>query len=179
MQRTLQGQVRQARMIVRPAAERPVEFGICRLDWDIVDGGEATLHQSCRIIFPVLVAIRAKPVPAVVMPFIRVAHRDSIAVKCPQFLDEPIIQFLGPFPGQECDNFPATDDELRSITPTAVGCIGQRDLFRVAAIPTVFREADLLNGGFPCEWRTKSSGVISILLCRSSRSDRTFTCIGG
>jgi len=36
MQRTLQGQVRQARMIVRAAAERPVEFGICRLDWDIV-----------------------------------------------------------------------------------------------------------------------------------------------
>jgi len=31
MQRTLQGQVRQARMIVRPAAERPVELGSAAL----------------------------------------------------------------------------------------------------------------------------------------------------
>jgi hypothetical protein len=40
----LQPQVRQARMIVRATAERPMEFAICRLHWEIVDGSEAALH---------------------------------------------------------------------------------------------------------------------------------------
>src|ERR1700694_5031841 len=75
-QRTLQAQVRQARMIVGAAAEGRRKFTICFLDWEIIDGSEAALHQSHSIKFPVLVAIGAKPAPAVVMPFIRIAHRD-------------------------------------------------------------------------------------------------------
>ncbi len=131
-----------------------MKFAICRIDWEIVDGGVATLHQSCRIIFPVLVAIGAKPAPAVVMPFIRIAHRESIAGEGPQFLYQPIIEFFGPLAGQECGNFCSANDELRSITPAAVGGIGERHLFRIAAIPTIFRKADLLNGSFLREWRS-------------------------
>ena len=42
----LQPQVRQARMIVRSAAERPMKFAICRIDWEIVDGGVSTLLKA-------------------------------------------------------------------------------------------------------------------------------------
>jgi hypothetical protein len=56
-------------MIVGAAAERPVELAFALLDREIVDAGDAQAHQAVFVEFPILVAVAAEPVAAVVMPF--------------------------------------------------------------------------------------------------------------
>lgn len=70
------------------------------------------MHQPVGREFPVLVAVGAKPLAAVVMPFIGKSDRDAIAGKGPEFLDQPIVQFARPFAGQECDDLGAADRKL-------------------------------------------------------------------
>jgi hypothetical protein len=38
------------------------------------------------------------------MPLVCKTHGNAIFVKCPQLLDEPIVQFLRPFSGEKGDN---------------------------------------------------------------------------
>src|SRR3984893_10672558 len=84
-------------MIVGAAAERPVELAFAFLDREIVDAGDAKAHQAVFVEFPILVAIAAEPVAAVVMPFIGKAHGDAVAVESPDFLDQPVVAFARPF----------------------------------------------------------------------------------
>jgi hypothetical protein len=51
------------------AVSEPFEFAICLFDGEVVNAGEPPLHQTCSVIFPVLVAERAEPASAVIMPF--------------------------------------------------------------------------------------------------------------
>jgi len=48
------------------------------LDRKIVDAGDAQAHQAAFVEFPILVAIAAEPMAAVVVPFIGKAHGDAI-----------------------------------------------------------------------------------------------------
>src|SRR5205809_888566 len=86
--RDLQSQFRQTGMVVRPPSERPMEFALALHDRQIVDAGEAALHQPVRIEFPVLVAIGPIPMTAVVVPLIGKAHCDPIVGEGPDFLDQ-------------------------------------------------------------------------------------------
>ena len=56
-------------------------------DWEIVNAGNASPHQSLLIKFPILVAIAAEPIAAVVMPFVSKPYRYTVLAKCPDFLD--------------------------------------------------------------------------------------------
>jgi len=78
-------------MIVGAAPQRPVKFALGFADREVVNAGKTASHEAIRVEFPVLVSIRTKPVPAVVMPFVREADGYSILVESPQFLDEPIL----------------------------------------------------------------------------------------
>src|SRR6188508_3008280 len=90
--RTLQSQVREARMLVRAAPERPAVLSFALGDREVVDARDAPAHVAERIELPVLVAVRAEPGPRIVVPFICKAHGDAVVVKRPQLLDEPVAE---------------------------------------------------------------------------------------
>ena len=54
----------------------------------------------------------------VVVPFVSEAYGDPVARKRPQFLDQPVVQLLGPLTREESDNFASPVNELRSIPPS-------------------------------------------------------------
>jgi hypothetical protein len=51
-------------MIIRAAAERPVELALGCTDRQIIDAGNAAAHQAVLVEFPILIAIAAEPVSA-------------------------------------------------------------------------------------------------------------------
>src|SRR6266576_3168181 len=103
--------------------------------------------------FPVLVAIAAEPIAAVVMPFIGKAHGDAVLAESPDFFDQAVIELALPFARQKRLDGGAALQKLRAITPAAVGRVRQRDAGRIACIPGVFGETRLLRGGLAGEGR--------------------------
>lgn len=152
-------------MFVGTTAQRPTEPAIGLSDRVFVDSGEALFHQADGIELPVLVAVSAKPLTAVVMIFIGETHGDAVAGEGPEFLDESIIEFTRPFALQERLDFRAAAQELGTVAPAAVGCIGQGDPRRIAAVPRVLGRTNLLDGTF-----LRSGGrVMTCLLLRLAR----------
>ena len=133
--------------------KRPEEFPIRVFDGQVVDAGVTPLHHAGFIKFPVLVAISAKPVPAVVMTFVRKPHRDPVVCERPEFLDETVVVFFRPFPGEEGDDVSPADNELRPVSPMTVFGIAQTNMLRIATVPIIFGQPDFGDGGFTCERR--------------------------
>ena len=130
-----------------------MELALGFLDREVIDAGEALLHQPIVGELPVLVAVRAKPVPGIVMPFVSEAHRYPVLGEGPELLDEAIIELLHPFARQERDDLGATAEKLRPVSPVAVRGVDQRNQFRVAGIPAVLRASDLLHGSLTAKGR--------------------------
>src|SRR5260221_8025822 len=108
-------------MIVGPATGRPVILALAVRDAEIVDAGDAQPHQAVLVELPVLVAVAAIPVAAVVVPFIGEAHGDAVVAKRPDLFDQAVVQLLDPLAGQEgFDRLPALN-ELGAVAPAAVG----------------------------------------------------------
>jgi 2-keto-3-deoxy-L-rhamnonate aldolase RhmA len=78
-----------------------VVFALALFDWQIVDAGDAQTHQAMLVEFPVLVAVAAEPVAAVVVPFIGKAYGDAVLSKGPDLLDQPVVEFMLPFACQK------------------------------------------------------------------------------
>src|SRR5690348_10373266 len=104
-------------MIVWPSPKGPTVFPVGFTDRQIVDRSQPPLHFAGGVEFPVLVAVRAEPVTAVIMPFIGKAHGDPVVAKRPYFLDQAVIEFLGPFACEKGDDLGASVDELRPVSP--------------------------------------------------------------
>jgi hypothetical protein len=150
-------------VIVGPAAERPAELAVGLGNRVFVDAGDAPLHQPIRVELPVLVAIGAEPVAAVVTIFIGEADGDTIARMRPNLLDQAIIEFPRPFAGQKSLDLIAAGDELGAVSPTTVSCVGKRDARRVAGVPGVLGRPRFLGCGFIGEgWQ--GGRLIGILL---------------
>src|SRR5215471_9184586 len=107
-------------------------------DWEIVNAGNASAHQSFLIKFPVLVAVASEPIAAVVMPFVSKPYCDTVIAKCPDFLNQAVIQLFAPLARQKCFNGGAALKEFRSISPDAVHRIRKRDTTGIARIPCIF-----------------------------------------
>src|SRR3954447_7389079 len=88
-------------MIVGAAAERPVILTLAFVDREVVDAGDAQPHQALLVEFPVLVAVAAEPVAAVVVPFIGEAHGDAIVAERPHLLDQAVVELAVPLARQE------------------------------------------------------------------------------
>ena len=58
----------------------------------LVDAGDASPHEAVIVELPVLVAVGAEPVVAVVVELVGKAHGDAVARKCPH-LDQPVVEF--------------------------------------------------------------------------------------
>src|SRR5258707_15892228 len=82
----LQPEIAQGRLIVRATAERPMVFAVALLVWNVVDAGNTKPHPAMLIEFPVLVAITAEPMPAIVMPLLGEAYSLAVLADRPDFL---------------------------------------------------------------------------------------------
>ena len=103
-------------MIIGAAPQRPVEFAFALADGQIIDAGKAVLHQAVFGELPVFIAIRAIPVAAVIVPFIGIAHGNTVFGKGPELLDQSIVQFAFPFPGQKRFDCGAPGKEIGTIS---------------------------------------------------------------
>ena len=121
----LQTEFGKRRMIVRATPKWPMILALVFLKWQIVDAGDAPLHESELIKLPVFVALRAPPLSGAVMPFVGKAYGNAVAVICPQFLDEPIVQFVVPLSGQKLNDGCAARQELGAIAPHRIWRIGE------------------------------------------------------
>src|SRR2546427_11120810 len=111
------------------------------------------------------------------MPFVCKTDGNAIVIKCPQLLNEPIVQFLRPLASKKGDNLCSSVHKLRPISPSRVGCISERYFLRITRIPTVLSQVNLLNRGLAGEWWHGWAGRhgFSLLCCirlRSTRSGR-------
>src|ERR1700726_1757851 len=109
-------------------------FAIALLDGNIIDASDAKPHQAMLVEFPVLIAVPAEPITAVVVPLIGEAPGDAVLAKRPALLDQAVVEFAAPLAGQErFDGLPAAQ-EFRAVSPAAVGRIGKRNAGGVAGI---------------------------------------------
>src|SRR3954470_13544087 len=99
-------------MLVRPASKRPVVLAIRGQNGKVVDGCKSRRHKPIVVEFPVLIAVGAIPVIRVIVPLVSQAYRDPVRGKRPQFLDEPVVQLLGPLTREESDDFVSSVDEF-------------------------------------------------------------------
>ena len=112
-----------------------MELTILWGDRQVVDARDAHVDQALLIEGPILVAVAAKPLPAIIMPFIGEAHGDGFIAKRAQFLHQPVVQLALPLKTQKgLDGLPPLN-ELRPVAPAAVGCVGQSHACRIAAVP--------------------------------------------
>ena len=135
-------------MVIRTSAQRPVKQALRRFYRHIVDAGEAALHQTIRLEFPVFITVRAIPVARIIMPFIGIAHGDTVFRKCPQLFDQTIIQLFFPFALQECLCCLTVSGKLRAVSPLGIQRIGKCDFGRVATVPAILCQSDFFDGTF-------------------------------
>jgi len=160
-------------MIVGPATQRPVILAFAFFDWQVIDARDAQTHQPVLIELPVLVAIAAKPIAAIIVPFVGEANRDSVLAKRPNLLDQAVIELAIPLARQKCFDFRSTVDKLGAITPATVRRVGERDPGRIARVPCIFGHSHFLRGGLGDEGRQRRAihraGLIH--LARQARDD--------
>src|SRR5262249_55740110 len=107
---------------------------------------------------PVLVAIAAKPVAGIVVPFVCKAHGDPVVAERPHFLDQPIVELAIPFAREKRLNRLAAVNELGAVAPDAVDGIAEGDAGGIARAPVVCGGARVLGGGGGCERRQRWAG---------------------
>src|SRR5499426_3627375 len=112
-------------------------------------------HQTVFIELPILIAVGSKPVSRIVMTFISEANGDPIVLKGPQLLDQSVVEFPRPFAPKKGDDLLPADEEFGPVAPPALFAVGKSHFFRITGIPGIFRQTDLLNGGFVSEWRQR------------------------
>src|ERR1700730_7464257 len=111
------------------------------------------MHQSVFVVIPVFVPVRAKPIARVVMPLVGKPNRDPAPVKCPQLLNQTVVDFLPPLASEEFDNCRAPLSKLSAIAPPAIDGVGQSHLLRITRSPAILCQANFLSGRFAGKWR--------------------------
>src|SRR3546814_10338084 len=116
----------EGRLVVGTTAQRPAEQALALADRQVVDAGDARVHQAVRVEFPVLVAVAAEPGAMLVLPFVGEAHCDPVLVEGPQGLGQPVLALALPFALQERRDLVAALQEFRAVAPAAVGRVRQQ-----------------------------------------------------
>src|ERR1700730_6130141 len=138
-------------MVIGASTEGPVIFALALFDRQVVDAGDPPSHQALFVELPILVAIATKPVAGIVVPFICKAHGYPVVAKCPDLLDQPIVQLTIPFAREKRLDVLAATNEFCAVTAGAVQRIARRDFGRIASVPGILGEARLLRGGLGCK----------------------------
>ena len=117
---SLQTQFTQTSVIIGPASERPAVLSIRFLNRQVIDTGEASTHQAAFVKFPVFVSVGTEPVSRVIVPLVCEPDRNAVVSECPQFLNQPIVEFPRPFALEKRDDFVSSIYEFRTIPPSAM-----------------------------------------------------------
>lgn len=67
--------------------------------------------------------------PAVIVPLVFEAHRDSVRAKGPECLLRPVIEFALPLAGHERHDCGAAAQQLGAVPPVGIVGVGQRQAF--------------------------------------------------
>ena len=135
-------------------AERPAEQPIGLADRHVIDACFTTAHQALGVELPLLVTMRAIPVPGIVVPFVLKPHGDAIVRDGPEFLYQTVIELPGPFAPQELDDCRPTLKKFGPIAPPAIFGMGERDspgwrVFQASSAIRPFCAAvSTVNGGW-------------------------------
>src|SRR3954469_8324451 len=113
----LKAQIAERWVVVGAPTEEPVIFALPTFDRQVVDAGNPPSHQALFVELPILVAIAAKPVAGIVVPFICKAHGNPVVAKPPDLLDQPILQLANPLAYEERLNSLAAANELGAVAP--------------------------------------------------------------
>lgn len=132
-------------MVVRPSAERPVKPAVGFSDRVFVDAGVTRPHQAVFGKLPILVPVGPEPLAAVIVIFVGVAHRDPVARECPEFLDQAVVEFLFHL-RSERPRLQRGSLRIRHDCASSIHRVGERYPGRIAAVPAIFRKADLFDG---------------------------------
>jgi hypothetical protein len=132
-------------MIIRTATKWPMILAFRFLNWQVIDGRKPKSHQAIAIILPVLIAVGAKPVFGIVVPFVGETHGDAVAIVSPKLFDQSVVQLFGPFAFQKLNDFLSSFRELGAISPTGINGVSKGDPLRITSVPGVFRQSDFLN----------------------------------
>src|SRR5215467_5595668 len=116
----LQPEFAQRGMAVRASPERPVVLALALPDRQVVDARDAHAHQAVLVELPVLVAVAAVPVAAVVVPFVREAYGETILAERPDLLDQPVVELAVPLAREKGLDRLAPLEELGAVAPAAV-----------------------------------------------------------
>jgi hypothetical protein len=154
-------------MRIRPASQRPMKFPLRFRDRQIIDASVPHPHQSILRKFPILIAKRPPPLSRRIARFICKPHRNSIPLERPQFLDQPVLQFLGPLPRQESDDLLPPIDKFRPVPPPRIDGICQTHFLRRPRIPSIFRAPHFQNRRLVRK-RRKWRPALSLLHCFGS-----------
>src|SRR5580700_3402086 len=104
-------------MIIRTSPYCPEVLALGLLDWQIVDRSKPQAHQPVLIELPILIAVRAKPIPGVILPFVGKAHGDTVSLERPKLFDQTVFQFLRPFASEKRDDFLRSVHKFRAVSP--------------------------------------------------------------
>jgi hypothetical protein len=86
-------------------------------------------------------------VARIIVPFIGKANGNAIVAESPHLLNQSVVELTIPFAREERLDFLAPMNELGTVSPNAVGGIGESYAGRLARIPGVLGEAGLLCRG--------------------------------
>src|ERR1700712_4860473 len=136
---------------------RAVDPPLALCDADVVDRGLAPAHQAVAVELPVLVAVGAPPLAALVMPLVLEAHRDVIAAEGPEILAQDVLVLALPLAQEEGMDLGAAAQELIAIAPLRVGRVGEHDATCIARVPRILRGLHLLPCGLLAEGRGRGA----------------------
>src|ERR1700719_4116313 len=72
--------------------------------------------------------------PAIIAPFVGEAYRNPVAAERPQLLDQPVVQFLGPFALKKRNDFGPANWKFRTVSPATIFCVHQGYALRVSGV---------------------------------------------
>jgi hypothetical protein len=151
-------------VIVRTPPKGPVIFALAVFDRQVVDAGDAPLHEAGVVELPILVTITTKPLAEIVVPFIGKAHGYPVVAKRPDLFDQPVVQLTLPFAREKCLDGLAAPDELGAVAPGAIQRIGKRNFGRIASVPGILSEARLPRSGLGCKGGQRRAGHVDTYL---------------
>src|SRR5262245_9698315 len=142
-------------MLVGPSPEWRMVQALAGYDGQVIDAGDTSAHQPVLVEFPILVAVAAEPVTAVVVPLVGETDGDSVITEGPHLLDQAVIQLPVPLAREKSFYGVAALEEFRTIAPLTVDGVGVCHLGGIASVPSIFGHAGLLRRCIGREWRQR------------------------
>ena len=121
-------------MFIGASSKGPVELSLILSDPEFIDACVSRMHQPFRVEFPVFIAVGPKPIARVIVILVGKPDGNPVVQKCPDFFNESVVDFSGPFPCKQCHDLLTPVGELCSISPARIYCVRKGDFLRVSAV---------------------------------------------